>query len=70
MQLSPQAFPFLQTLQQLPRPEAAQAGDAQLMVEGPEASAAAAARSVINFTADSPRHRKLAHRQRRNNERA
>lgn len=54
MQLSPQAFPLLQTLQQLAYPDAAYADeDAHVSVAGPPASNAAAI-SIIDFILASP----------------
>ncbi len=55
MQLSPQALPLEQVLQQLAKPEAAQAGDAQLIPAGPMASEAAASRTELIFMVTLPR---------------
>jgi len=49
MQLSPQALPFEQVLQQPAKPEAAHAGAAQLMPAGPTPSKAAAITIVAIF---------------------
>jgi len=54
MQLSPQALPAEQTLQQAAKPDAAQAGDAQLIPAGPMASEAAASRMELIFMATLP----------------
>lgn len=55
MQLSPQAFPFLHTLQQAYDPVAAKAAEEHgLMADGPIASDAAANRIAANFMASLP----------------
>jgi hypothetical protein len=55
MQLSPQALPLEQTLQQAAKADEAQAGEAQVIPAGPIASDAAATRIVENFMANPPR---------------
>jgi hypothetical protein len=54
MQLSPQALPFEQILQQAADPDPAHAGEAQLTPAGPIASSAATTKEVLNFMAIFP----------------